>query len=78
VLLERARGSTWLIAVPSGSKPQGDFTLVSSVPQADGSTQLRIVGAPPRGVHAEPVPPSLEDAYVWLMRDQRVATESLT
>ncbi len=74
-LLSEANGHVWLITGET-LRPMGDFTLVSTIPLAGGSVQYRIVGAPPQGVVAQPAQPNLEDSYVWLMRDQRVATPS--
>jgi ABC-2 type transport system ATP-binding protein len=74
-LLSEANGHVWLINGEE-ARPEGDLTLVSTVPLAGGGMQYRIVGTPPRGVSALPVQPSLEDGYVWLMRDQRVAVTS--
>ena len=70
-MLTQTRGHVWLVVAPPGVRPSGDFTLVSSLPQMDGSTHHRIVGQPANGLAASPVDPSLEDGYVWLMRDLR-------
>jgi ABC-type multidrug transport system ATPase subunit len=70
-LLAETLGHVWVVNAGLGSKPSGDFTVVSSLPQADGSIQYRIVGEPSAGMAAVPAEPSLEDGYVWLMRDFR-------
>lgn len=64
-----ARGKVWTVTT-TGSKPQGDFTVVSTMHMGD-SVQYRLVGelASPNG--AVPTEPSLEDSYVWLMRESR-------
>ena len=74
-LVAAARGHVWLASTNGADcKPEGGFTLVAAVPLASGGMQYRCVGEPPRGqVATESAEPSLEDAYVWLMRDQRVA-----
>jgi ABC-type multidrug transport system ATPase subunit len=72
-MLTQTRGHVWLLVSPSGVRPTGDFTLVSSLPQMDGSTHHRIVGEAPTDLLATPADPSLEDSYVWLMRDLRTA-----
>jgi ABC-type multidrug transport system ATPase subunit len=68
-LLAATLGHVWVVS--AGSKPSGDFTVVSSLPQADGSVQYRIVGEPATSLAAAPAEPTLEDGYVWLMRDYR-------
>lgn len=70
-LLTQTLGHVWVVSAAFGSKPSGDFTVVSSLPQADGRIQYRIVGEPAPGMAAVPAEPSLEDGYVWLMRDFR-------
>src|SRR5258708_12901258 len=61
-----ARGKVWTVTT-AGSKPQGDFTVVSTMHMGD-SVQYRLVGelASPNG--AVPTEPSLYDSYVCLMR----------
>jgi ABC-2 type transport system ATP-binding protein len=73
-MLNQTRGHVWLIDSPPGARPAGDFTLVSSLPQMDGNTHHRVVGQPAPGLVATPAEPSLEDGYVWLMRDLRAPT----
>jgi ABC-type multidrug transport system ATPase subunit len=70
-LLAETLGHVWVVSAGAGSKPSGDFTVVSSLPQADGGVQYRIVGEPATGLAAAPAEPTLEDGYVWLMRDYR-------
>jgi len=74
-LLAEANGHVWVFS-GENMRPEGDFTLVSAVPLAGSGMQYRIVGTPPPNVAAHRAPPSLEDGYVWLMRDQRVAAAS--
>jgi ABC-2 type transport system ATP-binding protein len=54
----------------SGPKPEGDLTIVSTLHLGSG-IQYRVVGSPPIGSSAIPAEPSLEDGYIWLMREQR-------
>jgi len=70
-LLAETVGHVWVVSAGASSKPSGDFTVVSSLPQADGGVQYRIVGEPATGLAAAPAEPTLEDGYVWLMRDYR-------
>lgn len=78
-LIGEARGKVWVVST-SGEKPQGNLTIVSTLHM--GSTiQYRLVGAldhPEQYEAAEvtPAEPSLEDSYVWLMRERR-ASESM-
>jgi ABC-2 type transport system ATP-binding protein len=68
-LTRAARGKVW-IATTDGTKPQGDFTIVSTIHMGT-SVQYRLVGdlASPNGSVA--TEPSLEDSYVLLMRQKR-------
>ncbi len=74
-LVEAARGNVWQVTT-TGAKPEGKFTVISTMRLAS-SAQYRVVGeAPPHTTDAatervEPVEPGLEDGYVWLMREQR-------
>jgi CRISPR/Cas system-associated protein Csm6 len=66
--LGEAHGKSWIITT-SGYKPEGNFTVVATLHRGT-TVQYRVVGdLSPR---AAPVPaePTLEDAYVWLMREQ--------
>jgi ABC-2 type transport system ATP-binding protein len=68
-LTREARGKVWMVTT-NGPKPQGDFTVVSTMHMGT-SVQYRLVGelASPNG--AVSTEPSLEDSYVWLMREKR-------
>src|SRR2546421_7210829 len=70
-LVGEARGRVWIVTT-SGAKPQGDFTIVSTLHMGT-SVQYRLVGslAAPDEDGAVATEPSLEDSYVWLMREQR-------
>jgi ABC-2 type transport system ATP-binding protein len=69
-LVSAARGSVWVVTTP-GSKPAGDLTIVSTLHLGDG-VQYRVIGEPHGGQGAIPADPSLEDGYVWLMRERRL------
>ena len=68
-VVNSARGSVWLVST-SGGRPEGNFIIVSTL-NLGATVQYRVVGEP--GVHLQSVPtePTLEDGYVWLMRDGR-------
>ncbi len=68
-LIDGTRGKVWTVTT-DGPKPEGNVTVVSMLHLAEG-TQYRLVGEPELGVAAEPVHPSLEDGYIWLMRATR-------
>lgn len=53
-----------------GIKPQGNFSVVSTMQMGD-SVQYRVVGEVAEQNNALLTEPSLEDGYVWLMREQR-------
>jgi ABC-2 type transport system ATP-binding protein len=68
-LTREARGKVWMVTT-NGTKPQGDFTVVSTMHMGT-SVQYHLVGdlsSPDGAVSTEP---SLEDSYVWLMRAKR-------
>ena len=67
-MIAAAKGRVWQVATPDGRKPDNGLVVVSTLHLADG-VQYRVVG-PDAGAHsdAEPVQPSLEDGYVWLMQ----------
>ena len=70
-LIEGARGRVFTVETDS-PKPDGDLTVVSTL-HLGNSVQYRVVGVPPPHLEAEEAPPSLEDGYVWLMRERRTA-----
>ncbi|HLH63121.1 MAG TPA: ABC transporter ATP-binding protein [Ktedonobacteraceae bacterium] len=70
-LVGQTRGKVWIIT-SQGTKPEGNFTVVSTLNM--GSTiQYRVVGDLPPHAGAVAAEPSLEDGYVWLMREQRAS-----
>jgi ABC-2 type transport system ATP-binding protein len=68
-LTREARGKVWMVTT-NGTKPQGDFTVVSTMHMGT-SVQYRLVGDLPSPNGAASTEPSLEDSYVWLMRERR-------
>ena len=70
-LISSARGRVWTVET-DGPKPNGGLTVVSTL-HLGHAVQYRVVGDPPRHLRATETPPSLEDGYVWLMRESRVA-----
>jgi ABC-2 type transport system ATP-binding protein len=66
-----ARGKVWSVTT-DGAKPEGPYTVISTMRHA-ASAQYRVVGEGTPEGDAQPVEPGLEDAYVWLMRDNRAA-----
>jgi ABC-2 type transport system ATP-binding protein len=67
-LANAARGRVWMVTT-SGPKPEGEVTVVSTMNM--GTTmQYRVVGELTNPGDAIPVEPSLEDSYVWLMRER--------
>ncbi|MGZ3603049.1 MAG: ABC transporter ATP-binding protein [Ktedonobacterales bacterium] len=76
-LIDAARGHVWNITLASGVRPEGDVTVVSTLTQGT-SVQYRVVGEPTSALRALPVDPSLEDGYVWLMRERRAPSLALS
>ena len=70
-LISSARGRVWTVET-DGPKPDDGLTVVSTL-HLGHSVQYRIVGDRPRHLRATETPPSLEDGYVWLMRESRAA-----
>lgn len=75
-LVEAARAAVWTVTVPTGgAKPSGDVTVIATLP-AGSSMQYRVVSATAPstpGATIQPATPTLEDSYVWLMRDTRTS-----
>jgi ABC-type multidrug transport system ATPase subunit len=70
-LIQETQGRVWVITT-EGEKPQGNFTVVSTL-HLGTSVQYRVVGELSPRARAVETPPSLEDGYVWLMREQRTS-----
>lgn len=66
--MREAQGKVWIITT-SGYKPEGNFTVVATLHMGT-TAQYRVVGDPSPEAAAVPAEPTLEDAYVWLMREQ--------
>lgn len=66
--MREAQGKVWIITT-SGYKPEGNFTVVATLHMGT-TAQYRVVGDPSPEAVAVPAEPTLEDAYVWLMREQ--------
>lgn len=75
-LASEARGKVWMVTT-SGTKPAGDLTVVSTM-NMGATVQYRVVGDLAESSGATPTEPSLEDSYVWLMRDKRASMVSAT
>lgn len=73
-LTNEARGKVWVVTT-SGVKPEGDITVVSTMNMGT-TVQYRIVGDLNNASGAVPTEPSLEDSYVWLMREKRASVVS--
>ncbi|MDI7277899.1 MAG: ABC transporter ATP-binding protein, partial [Anaerolineae bacterium] len=68
-LIARAQGMVWQITAADGHKPDHDLVVVSTLHLAS-SVQYRVVGRDvSRYPEAQALQPSLEDGYVWLMRE---------
>ncbi len=67
-LIEQARGQVWNIELANGERPAGELNIVSTI-QTQHSTLFRVIGQPAMALyHPTPVEPSLEDSYIWLVR----------
>jgi ABC-type multidrug transport system ATPase subunit len=72
-LLDAARGKVWTLSLPPGVRPAGDLIVVSTL-HLGASVQYRVVGFPSDTAPAVATAPSLEDGYVWLMRERRASS----
>ncbi len=70
-MISTARGRVWTVET-DGPKPDDALTVVSTL-HLGHAVQYRVVGDPPPGSRATETAPSLEDGYVWLMRESRLA-----
>jgi ABC-type multidrug transport system ATPase subunit len=73
-LVDAARGKVWQVTT-AGAKPEGELMVVATRHQG-GSVEFRVVGERPSTAGSAPTEPTLEDSYVWLMRDQRAAASA--
>jgi ABC-2 type transport system ATP-binding protein len=67
-LIARARGHVWTINSTS-ERPNNGLTIVSTL-QLQDTVQYRVLGEP-TGHTAAPAEPSLEDGYMWLMKNDK-------
>lgn len=67
-LTNQAQGKVWMVTKPPGNQPQGAITIVSTL-NLGHAVQYRVVGESTSQENGVAVEPSLEDGYVWLMRN---------
>ncbi|HXV77423.1 MAG TPA: efflux RND transporter permease subunit, partial [Candidatus Polarisedimenticolaceae bacterium] len=65
-----AEGKVWVARLGPGEADADDLRalVVDQVPEADGTVRIRMLHDRPPRAGAEPVAPSLEDGYLWLVR----------
>jgi hypothetical protein len=73
-LSREAEGRVWSWRTADGDEapelPEG-AVLADQKPEADGTSSLRVLAAERPGDGAEPVEPTLEDGYLWLVQSVR-------
>ncbi len=69
-LVAAAHGQVWTVTT-AGEKPEGALAVVSTLHLGD-TVQYRVIGDGASYRGAVPAEPSLEDSYVWLMRERRL------
>jgi ABC-type multidrug transport system ATPase subunit len=69
-LVAMAAGNVWQLTLPAGEKPAGSLTVISTMHLGE-SVQYRVIGGERPAHEVVPLAPTLEDAYVWLMRERR-------
>ncbi len=74
-LLRDTHDKAWIITT-QGIKPEGNFTVVSTL-NMGAAVQYRVVGELSPRAGAVAVAPTLEDGYVWLMRDRRAPANAI-
>jgi ABC-2 type transport system ATP-binding protein len=74
-LLRDTRDKAWIITT-QGIKPEGNFTVVSTLNMGT-AVQYRVVGELSPRAGAIAAAPTLEDGYVWLMRDRRAPANAI-
>jgi ABC-2 type transport system ATP-binding protein len=68
-LMQAAQGKVWTVTTTSAHRPENGLTVISMLHLAEGM-QYRLVGTHPAEYPgAQTVQPSLEDGYVWLMKE---------
>ncbi|HEY4383463.1 MAG TPA: hypothetical protein VGN34_03165 [Ktedonobacteraceae bacterium] len=70
-LVRETQGKVWPVITTQGTKLAGDLTIVSTLNMGD-TMQYRVVGELKQQHGIVATEPNLEDAYVWLMREQRL------
>jgi ABC-2 type transport system ATP-binding protein len=75
-LVKEALGKVWMVTT-DGPRPQGDLKVVSTL-NMGSSMQYRVVGDLAASDGATPTEPSLEDSYIWLMREKQSQSEATT
>lgn len=76
-LTHAAEGHVWTVNSANGRKPNNGLIVVSMLHLSDG-VQYRLVGpAPHEYPDSQEVRPSLEDGYVWLMKNASQHTDML-
>jgi ABC-2 type transport system ATP-binding protein len=68
-LINMARGNVWGLMMTNGNRPNHGLVTVSSLQLQEG-TQYRVLGKPESQANATPLEPSLEDGYMWLMKEK--------
>lgn len=70
-LIGQARGKVWQITT-SGESPNNGLSVVSML-QLETGVRYRVVGTPEPHHEAVLVEPSLEDGYIWMLQQARIA-----
>ncbi len=69
-LIQEAQNHVWTVTT-NGERPDGDVTIVSTLQVATG-VQYRVLGELQANTQAEAIQPSLEDGYMWLMKQRQL------
>jgi ABC-2 type transport system ATP-binding protein len=76
-LIRATTGHVWTLTTSGLEKPDHGLTIVSMLHLVEG-TQYRLVGETAKSYPpAQPVQPGLEDGYVWLMKGEGQAIETV-
>jgi ABC-type multidrug transport system ATPase subunit len=71
-LLQTVEGKVWMWVVPSNALADiQQYHLVSSAVRRSDGVHVRLVADEPPASEVKPVPPSLEDAYLYCLKNSR-------
>jgi ABC-type multidrug transport system ATPase subunit len=79
-LVDAAQGKVWTLTTPADTRLAAELTVISTRRIAAGVRYRVVAERTPvmPGARIEPAQPTLEESYVWLMRDRGAPHASLS